>query len=1192
MRYLRFAALVAVTGSVTPALAGQISNPASTSVTAAQITAAGGLLNTGAADNATIAGTKLSAAFNAVTLTANAALPTANLPISPFNGKIETATRSLSDRFSDVINVKGQGALGDGTTDDTAAFMRAIAIATGNVGSSSGLSAAQQTQLSAYNGVGPAGGKSCIDAPPGTYLISAPLVANLLTNNAFCMRGAGPGLTKLRFSATGDGLDINFAASTYGNDIAGSPSTNYPGQSVLIKGIGFQTAYNGLSNTGVALNIKGIPLVNSNVAPNQVIEDVTFTNADGWSGYQQAWGVGLRFTDPDMLYMKNVKAIDLRQAKTAGFQMVSDTPSGGTGHGQILCEDCESYGGSAFFDISGRGIQGVFLERPSWLDNVKTGVTWLAANGTSSGSLSIHAASGSALQANVHVSNIGTYFSSGSFYYSAAYTSGLNWYGEFLDAVDWVNVSGDIITAPPAGAQASGPATTTAGAYGIVINQGNMGTGVYDALPSLISNVSVAGSDIAFSAQGPNVLVQGGICGPNSSTNSSGVVTATKCFANTYTGTDVRFNPHFENMVSGDNLVYADAGQDTVIHGSPTQQFSAGLEIGMPGIAVPGAGSAAGTAGHLDWHSSNPSDWTSGTNGTLAHQVDYDCRELVTGGSSTVAGQGAMTFSCAGGVRSTANMYAINFIASGALQANTIGAVDPTIATYMTDPSGYLTVGPFADGSPTDPAITGTGFSFTGTGSGTTINCANTTDTYAAGTVKLPASPLNQQHYALRSTCTISALTMQANTGQTLLAYTLPTQLTSAFPMEVVYDAATKAWTQVSGTNTSGFATQTALASEAQTARTAEASKAPLASPAFTGNPTVPTPAASDKSVSAVNSSWVAAYVTANASGAITYGNTSGTAAQGNDSRIVGAAQKSANLSDMANLVSARVNLSAAASGSNADITALTGLTTALPITEGGTGAKTAAAGLLALGGAPLNSPAFTNTPTAPTASCTTNTTQLATTAFVLSCATGSASSGATSGAITATSISNSGTLTQTGDATLAGRLNMLAGNAILLKYNSGTVGNYISGNNGGGIEIDNDAGTGNGRGNLVVGTIYANSIAASSTIIPVQTITASYTAVSTDCGTNLDYTGTTGITVTIPTGLGTGCRITVSQDGTGSVSLTNGANEILAAYNLATSGPVTSTTAAGTITIPVLGQNASLVVLQKPTVATASNGL
>lgn len=54
-----------------------------------------------------------------------------------------------------------------------------------------------------------------------------------------------------------------------------------------------------------------------------------------------------------------------------------------------------------------------------------------------------------------------------------------------------------------------------------------------------------------------------------------------------------------------------------------------------------------------------------------------------------------------------------------------------------------------------------------------------------------------------------------------------------------------------------------------------------------------------------------------------------------------------------------------------------------VPIANGGTGAASSSAGLAALGGAGLASPAFTGTPTAPTASSSTNTTQVATTAFV-----------------------------------------------------------------------------------------------------------------------------------------------------------------------------------------------------------------
>lgn len=55
-----------------------------------------------------------------------------------------------------------------------------------------------------------------------------------------------------------------------------------------------------------------------------------------------------------------------------------------------------------------------------------------------------------------------------------------------------------------------------------------------------------------------------------------------------------------------------------------------------------------------------------------------------------------------------------------------------------------------------------------------------------------------------------------------------------------------------------------------------------------------------------------------------------------------------------------------------------------LPLSAGGIGAASAAAGLANLGGAPLASPTLTGTPAAPTAAADISTTQLATTAFVL----------------------------------------------------------------------------------------------------------------------------------------------------------------------------------------------------------------
>jgi len=78
------------------------------------------------------------------------------------------------------------------------------------------------------------------------------------------------------------------------------------------------------------------------------------------------------------------------------------------------------------------------------------------------------------------------------------------------------------------------------------------------------------------------------------------------------------------------------------------------------------------------------------------------------------------------------------------------------------------------------------------------------------------------------------------------------------------------------------------------------------------------------------------------------------------------------------------VNANAAANGANSDITSLTGLTTPLGVSYGGTGGSSAAAALTALGAAPLASPVFTGDPQCPTPATGDNDTSIATTAFVV----------------------------------------------------------------------------------------------------------------------------------------------------------------------------------------------------------------
>ncbi len=684
---------------------------------------------------ATVGGTSLSS----IASQAAAALPASQLAAATPLPALALSSRSLAARFSENLNVRDYGAKCDGSTDDTAAFRVAIAVATGQLPAGGSAS-----QFAGTVGVGVnRNGSVRIVVPSGACMLSATLTATTLANSGFALVGEGTSHTELVWTSAGDGLDVTFAANPNGNDIVHNGT--YSGQALYIKGIKFSTAYSGAGNTGIALNIKAIPLVLSNVAPTQVIEDVAFTNRAGWSGSTQAWAAGLRFTDPDFLYINRAIAIDLRESKTAGFQIVSDTPAGGTGHGNIICQDCTSYGGSAFFDISGRAIQAVWLERPFWVE-VATGITWLSGVGQVNGSLSIHAASGGASVANVHVSNIGTVFSQGNFYYPNTNVPGTNWYGEWLDGVDWVNVSGDTITAPAAGYQGSG--ANTFNAYGLILNQGSGGSGVYDGLPSIVGNVSVAGSDYGFSAQGPNVLVDNDVCAPNTSNNRS-----TSCFQNTYAGADVRFNPHFENIVTTDNVLYADAGHDSVIHGSYGQYFAAGFELGMPGVTIPGVG--PGFAGTIDFHS------TASANGTFLGLTDYDCRLGSSGGTLGVMGQGTLNLTCKGGL-----------VSSG-------GIVD----------SSPVPVGVTAGATVTGTDNTG----------GQILVCASTSTTLATLTVVLPANPRPKQTFHLASECTVTALTLNGGTSTSGIAATVlgaPSSITSTTPVTFVFDNDRSLWTR------------------------------------------------------------------------------------------------------------------------------------------------------------------------------------------------------------------------------------------------------------------------------------------------------------------------------------------------------------------------------------------------------------
>lgn len=179
--------------------------------------------------------------------------------------------------------------------------------------------------------------------------------------------------------------------------------------------------------------------------------------------------------------------------------------------------------------------------------------------------------------------------------------------------------------------------------------------------------------------------------------------------------------------------------------------------------------------------------------------------------------------------------------------------------------------------------------------------------------------------------------------------------------------------TQLPGNNTTRVATTEFVTTAVAAVSTA--GLAPLASPVFTGDPQAPTPATADNDTSIATTAYVksnlASYATL-ASPTFTGTPAAPTAAPGT------------NTTQLAS--TAFVTAAVAAVGAGTTTNALTFNNSGTGDVSGSTFNGSAARTLShnSIGAAPLASPALTGTPTAPTAAVDTNTTQLATTAYVV----------------------------------------------------------------------------------------------------------------------------------------------------------------------------------------------------------------
>jgi len=95
-----------------------------------------------------------------------------------------------------------------------------------------------------------------------------------------------------------------------------------------------------------------------------------------------------------------------------------------------------------------------------------------------------------------------------------------------------------------------------------------------------------------------------------------------------------------------------------------------------------------------------------------------------------------------------------------------------------------------------DYQVLTTGFSYT-FASGTQTLVANPAGTLATGTITMPAAPADGMSITIESTQVISAITVQGNTGQSIVG--TPTQLLPNQPLSWVYRVTNTTWYPLAG---------------------------------------------------------------------------------------------------------------------------------------------------------------------------------------------------------------------------------------------------------------------------------------------------------------------------------------------------------------------------------------------------------
>ena len=312
------------------------------------------------------------------------------------------------------------------------------------------------------------------------------------------------------------------------------------------------------------------------------------------------------------------------------------------------------------------------------------------------------------------------------------------------------------------------------------------------------------------------------------------------------------------------------------------------------------------------------------------------------------------------------------YITSSALSPYLTSATAASTYQTISGMSSYLTTSAAASTYLTQANAASTYF--------TIANAANKADLASPTFTGVPASPTASPGTNTTQIATTAFVTaaVSASTGATWgsITGTLSSQTDLQSALDAKLSTATAASTYQTLSGMSSYLTTSSAASTYQTisgmssyltTATAASTYAPLASPALTGNPTAPTPATADNDTSIATTAFV------KAQGYLTSAPVTSVAGKtGAVTLVVGDVSGAATLASPA-LTGTPTSPTAAVDTNTTQIA-----TTAYVVGQGYLKSATASSTY-----APLASPALTGTPTAPTATAGTNTTQIATTAFV-----------------------------------------------------------------------------------------------------------------------------------------------------------------------------------------------------------------